>query len=353
MNGKKITAFMVFVSILLCACLALSGFTVLTQIRTAKVIDDFFNTTTTDVNQEDDITISDNYTIKSTLKISDAYKSGDTSNLNDSEKETLEMAKEVLDEIITKNMNDFEKEKAVYDWLTSKLKAKTGILTVIPITTGNNDNPHDVLKNRSAVCVGYATTFRMFMQMLDIDCKVVHSTSLSHTWDLVKLDDGWYHTDCYMDSEACNYQNFNMDDVRCAQGHEWTREYFPAATGKKYNYIFYICDKLEDIYEIPAWLTNALIEKKATISCTFKNEINRSNEKEAQFMVEQLINQLGSNDSYSISYDWVLNDNSQYVLCFYIAYYEDTADIDKKTEKKIYQSISEAMDKYYEKTARG
>ena len=37
--------------------------------------------------------IADNYEIKPTTNISDAYKSGDTSKLTDKEKETLDMAK--------------------------------------------------------------------------------------------------------------------------------------------------------------------------------------------------------------------------------------------------------------------
>ena len=39
--------------------------------------------------REDDVTIMDQYVIRSTLPISDAYKSGDDSKLTDREKETL------------------------------------------------------------------------------------------------------------------------------------------------------------------------------------------------------------------------------------------------------------------------
>ena len=42
---------------------------------------------------EDYVKIADNYEIKPTTNISDAYKSGDTSKLTDKEKETLDMAK--------------------------------------------------------------------------------------------------------------------------------------------------------------------------------------------------------------------------------------------------------------------
>ncbi len=99
-----------------------------------------------------------------------------------------------------------------------------------------------------------------------------------------------------------------MDDKRCAQGHDWTKEYFPAATGKKYNYIFSICDELESIYSIPEWLVNAIDNDENVISCTFKEEINEQNENDAQYMVEQLMNELDTGDTYSLSYDWMLNE---------------------------------------------
>lgn len=343
MKEKKLTAFLVFISLALCISLALSAVTLAGQQKAIKKINEF-NGLTDDVNQEDDVKIAGEYVIKSTLPISDAYKSGDTSKLNDNQKETLDMAKEVLDEIIEDGMSDYEKEKAVYEYLTSTLTSTTGILTVIPTGNGENDNPHDVLKYHSAVCVGYATTFRMFMQMLDIECKVIHSSDLVHSWDLVKLDDGWYHTDCYMDSDSCNYRNFNMDDNRCSNDHNWTREYFPAAEGKKYNYIFSACEELEDIYAIPDWLVEAMDNRETLISCTFKEEINEENESAAQYMVETLISYL--NEELTVEYDWLLNNNSKYVLCFYITYSDDgvpSYEVDDETAERIDEAISKAL----------
>ena len=129
---------------------------------------------------EDYVKIADNYEIKPTTNISDAYKSGDTSKLTDKEKETLDMAKKAIKDMkITDSMSDFEKEKAVYDWMTKKLQQDSGALTVIPSTQEDCDNPYGVLKYHNAVCVGYATTFRMFMQMMGIECKV---DALSDGW---------------------------------------------------------------------------------------------------------------------------------------------------------------------------
>ncbi|MBE6835513.1 MAG: hypothetical protein E7515_04600 [Ruminococcaceae bacterium] len=343
MKEKRTTAFLIFISIAVCVSIALSVVTLAGQTKAMKKIEEIQGFGE-DVNLEDGVVIAGEYEIKSTLPISEAYKTGDKSALSDFEKETLDMATDVLDGIIEDGMSDFEKEKAVYDYLTKNLTNDTGILTVISNNDDGGDNPHDVLKYHNAVCVGYATTFRMFMQMLDIECKVIHSSDLIHSWNLVKLDDGWYHTDCYMDNGMNTYHNFNMNDERCSQDHDWTREYFPEAKGKKYNYVFSVCETLDDIYSVPSWLVEAIDNGESLKSCTFKEEINSENENAAQYMVDQLVSQLDGD--CAINYDWMLNEKSQYVLCFYIDYVNDEnipAELDDETAAEIDNAIAEAL----------
>ena len=83
----------------------------------ASVIGSNSNTVT----QEDDVAVGGEYYIRSTLPISDAYKSGDTSGLSEKQLETLEMASDVLDGIITDGMTPYEQEKAVYGWMCANL----------------------------------------------------------------------------------------------------------------------------------------------------------------------------------------------------------------------------------------
>lgn len=343
-KGKKYL-FYSAISLGIVASIVLSGFTLYGQNKTYNMLKTSYGEVE-DVNKEDDVTIGGQFVIKSTLPISDAYKSGDTSKLDDFEKETLDLASDVLKDIIKDGMTDFEKEKEVYLWLTSKLTHTSGILTVVPAVQGEYDNPHDVLKYHSAVCVGFATTFRLFMQMMDIECKVVHSSDLTHSWDLVKLDDGWYHTDCYMDNESPNYQNFNMDDNRCRMGHDWTADYFPAATGQKYNYILSIAEEIKDIYAVPKWFINAVNKKKSVISCTFKNDITEKTEPVAQYMVEQLTMSFDADGSVSITYDWMQNSDGKYVLCMYIDYMNDSVEVDDETMEKVNDSINKAIGDY-------
>lgn len=334
-------------AVLLVGNFVFSGIVLINQIRINAVYNDYFGEGQ-DPAQEDDVEIAGEYMIKSTLPISDAYKSGDTSKLSDSDKETLDMAKEVIDEVITEEMTPFEKELAIYQFLIRGMKNSTGILTVINTGVGEYYTPHDVLKYRSAVCVGYATTFRMFMQMLDIDCMVVHSTGLGHSWDLVKLDGEWYHTDCYMDSDTSGFENFNMTDEECANmGHEWNQDFFPAADGNKFNYMLSVAEEIKDIYAVPKWVMEAVKEKKTAISCTFKKEITKDDEDLALYLVNEVQNNLENTDKFDASHKWMQNDVGQYVLCFYFQYIENVGDsLDEETRQKIDEKVYNTFEKY-------
>lgn len=271
--------------------------------------------------QEDDVKICNMYEIKSTKQISDAYLSGDTSALNDRDKETFDMAKKVLDKYIKKEMSDYEKEYAIYNYLISELKFDSGVLTVIATSDKDSDNPYGVLKNRNAVCVGYATTFRLFMQMLGIECKVVHSSDCTHTWNLIKLDDEWYHTDCYTDQSTGSCMNFNMNDYLCSQSHTWNQEFFPAANGIKYNPAIINSDEIENVYSIPEFIKKNAEDESLSFSCTFKEKLDEKSEKTAAYITDNIMNQLNVlDDRYYTAY-WNKNADGEFVLCVYLTIY--------------------------------
>ena len=127
---------------------------------------------------------------------------------------------------------------------------------VIPTAPEYSAEPYGVLKYGAAVCVGFATTFRLFMQMMDIDCMVVHNSY--HSWNLVNLDGEWYHTDIYSDVDRGNYANFNMTDEMCSKGHDWDTSFFPAANGLTYCYAYRNAQELSDVYTLPALVREVL-----------------------------------------------------------------------------------------------
>ena len=362
-KSGKTTVFSVIICILLACSIGVSCFIAVSASRANQKLSDKLDSLSEDVKNvmngdqfgpeaEDDIVIMDEYTIRSTLPISDAYKSGDTSALDDRQKETLAMASAVLDEIITDGMTDYEKELAVYTWLTTKLKNETGHLTVIHSDDTESDNPYGVLKYRNAVCVGYATTFRMFMQMMGIECKVVHSSDRVHSWDLVNLEGDWYHVDCYMDADSGSFRNFNQNDDQRAEFQQWSRDFFPAARCEKYSYSMMHLKELGNIYDIAGWVADMIKEGDHVGSCSFKERITEKNEAEAAALTEMLFDTLGSSEKYcyhSFEYSWSESAEHGYVLTLYITYPEDMEeggediDIDPAVYDKINKSITDAF----------
>ena len=341
-KGGRILLALILI-VVLCTS-AISAVTLLSQVQLQATVKEMLNKNV-DSGQEDDVVIAEKFTIRSTLPISDAYKNGTESTLSDRDKETLDMAKNVLSKIIKDDMTDYEKEEAVYLWLTKAMKPDTGILTVIPISDEGADDPHDVLKNRNAVCVGYATTFRLFMQMLDIECKVIHNKELYHSWDLVKLDDEWYHVDCYSDADNANFQNFNMNDVRAEESHDWNHEYFPAATGLKYSYPSMHSVELKNIYAVPKAVRKMFEDKQYVSAFTFKVKIEKDDEAEAAAMISALSDYLSGSDDFFVEMPWSTDADGNYVLSVYINYYnqDDENKVSDKIQAKINDSVFEAF----------
>lgn len=301
--------------------------------------------------QEDDVPIMNGeYYIRSTTEISDAYKAGSDSGLDEKQKETLEMASAVLDEIITEDMTPYDKEKAVYDWMSTKLTYDTGVLQVIPQTSADCDNPYGVLKYHNAVCVGYATTFRLFMQMMDIPCMVVHNNDLYHSWNLVQLDGNWYHVDIYSDQGNGNYANFNMNDEMASSSHDWDQDFFPAATSLDYNYAYQNRQPVEDLYQIPKLLRQAAEEKQGILCLDFA-VIDEAHAQIVEAMLSGVQSSMDSSEAFQnlwMHWNWMHITGSEYVLAIFIEGYDpeessEEFEISAEDQLKIEEAVNAAF----------
>ena len=238
---------------------------------------------------EDGFVVGGDYEIRSTTHISDAYKSGDDSQLSKADKETLEMAKEVLDEVIESGMDNYEKEHAVYKWMVENLGGNSGSSSVIGRPGGSRRafTPHDVLISRDAVCVGYATTFRLFMNMLGMDVHIVHNDY--HSWDLVELEDGqWYHVDIYSDVHGSLYGNFNMTDEICQMGHSWDGSALPVADSVKYSPAVQNSVELDSLVDVPAQYKKDIDEGRRAVYYRFKTPLTEEEMGQADFLVRAI-----------------------------------------------------------------
>lgn len=303
--------------------------------------------------KEDFVKIAERYEIRPTTEISDAYKTGDTSALDDKQKETLDMAKAALAQMnITDSMTDFEKEKAVYDWMTTSLQQDRGALVVIPRSEQDCDNPFGVLKYHNAVCVGYATTFRMFMQMLDIECMVMHNSECWHSWNLVKLDGDWYITDIYSDAGNNSYAHFNMTDAMCEQS--WDHDFFPSATALRYNMAYQNKREVDDVYDLADALRSAMNDKLSIVMVGFKQEITEENAPVAAAIASAMDDMLMAGEykdmpSYLTNYSWVQDpEENRYLYSVCMGRYQsedgNSYELTEEERQKVQDRVAKALE---------
>lgn len=269
------------------------------------------------------VTIAGVYKIEDTKEISDAYISKNDSALSETEKETLKLASDVLDSIIKDNMNLYEKEVAVHDWMVTNLKYDSNSLVAIPDTTNGLHQPHGVLTKKKAVCVGFATTFKLFMNMLGAECKIVHSTDLSHSWDLVKLEDGkWYLTDITFDAgnSFISYANFNCSEASFSQNHTWDTKLYPRAEGRKYNYCVQNAKDVTDIKKLPKMIKDAMDKKTTNLFYRLPANVD---EGYIQSMTDGISNRVYNIVEYSSYY--TIDENEQIIMGISMHYNDGAA----------------------------
>ena len=114
----------------------------------------------------------------------EAYKSGDDSKLtDDKDKYILKELKKAVGEIIKDGMSEYDKEKAVYDYVFSQTHFNDDSLVAISDESEDDEsyNPYGFFHDHSTICVGNATTIKLFFDVLGIDSKIIHSTETANT----------------------------------------------------------------------------------------------------------------------------------------------------------------------------
>jgi len=172
-----------------------------------------------------------------------AWEEGGTG-LADRDQVILQSCRDLLGEIITEEMSDYEKELAVHDWMIAWAEYDQAALSSLPGAqpTPDSDNPYGFFTGRAAICTGYTSTFQLLMDLLGIECLTVEGTAYNgtedHAWNMVRLDGDWYCVDVTWDdpvsstpvSPAAAHMYFNVtSDFMRQFGHQWDEEAVPAA----------------------------------------------------------------------------------------------------------------------------
>lgn len=123
-------------------------------------------------------------------------------------KETDEAAEDLVEELKLKNLTDFEKIKAVYDWFTKNVTyTEEGKDMLYPQT------PYGSLVNHDAVCAGIGLGVEKVLDLVGVDCVYLsgygyEGKSGLHGWNFVKLNGKYYGLDATWDNGAERYSYF-------------------------------------------------------------------------------------------------------------------------------------------------
>ena len=173
--------------------------------------------------------------------ILEAYRTDDASLLTDPmEQEVLSTCKDIINALITEDMSDYEKEKAIHDYIVVHTNYDANALEHEGFYTPYADQPYGTLIHGTSICIGYASTFQLFMDMLDIECVTILGTANldrgDHAWNAVKLDGNWYMVDVTWDDpihknpDNISYKYFNVsNNVMKSSNHFWEEDSYPNA----------------------------------------------------------------------------------------------------------------------------
>ena len=179
----------------------------------------------------------DDMTLYDTSAILAAWDSGDASGLTEKDAAILDMAAAVLEEVTTEDMTEYEREKALYGWITANAVYDQDHYDKLAEMDPDSSGPYGLLKNHKGICVGFATTFQLFMDMTGVECITVvgasRSSAADHAWNMVRLNGKWYCADSTWDVEDTDWSYFNVtSDWMAFTDHQWDYETVPEATAE-------------------------------------------------------------------------------------------------------------------------
>jgi transglutaminase/protease-like cytokinesis protein 3 len=130
----------------------------------------------------------------------------------------------IVNSIITKNMSDIDKIKAINKYIIDRYEYDDSLVS---------NNVYSALTTGKTVCQGYAMTAYKMFSLVGIENKIIigELDGIAHGWNMVKVDGKWYNLDV-TNNDVTNNKYFLRDDRTLRDdGFTWEANDYP------------ICDK--------------------------------------------------------------------------------------------------------------
>lgn len=151
-----------------------------------------------------------------------------------------EVSKDILSSIITKDMDEFDKETAIHDYIVSH--SKYDYLSGEEYE--DSFHAYGILVEGKGVCNGYAEAMQLLLSMSQVNSMIItgQADEEEHAWNLVQIDSLWYHVDATWDDPVPDkegrvlHEFFNLSDEQIKGRHVWEYTRFPSCISTNANY---------------------------------------------------------------------------------------------------------------------
>lgn len=140
-----------------------------------------------------------------------------------------QQVEKIVRDIITPEMDPHQKVKAIYDYVVKLVEYDF---------TYTYYSAYAALVERKAVCQGFALLTYQLLKEAGLENTIVRGTMIDelHGWNLVQLDNQWYHLDTTQDATHYHshgdipYNHYALNDQQIGRTHRWIREEYPLST---------------------------------------------------------------------------------------------------------------------------
>lgn len=183
----------------------------------------------------------DDMSIYDTSAIRAAWAGGSPEELSRYDRDIYDSAEKVLRNVIEDGMSDLEKEMAIYDWIVQNVDYDWTHQDVLADTPRESYTPYGGLVRHTAVCLGYASTFQLLMDLAGVECITVVGAAFrseeDHAWNMVRLAGEWYCVDVTWDANGreggvseYEWRYFNLTSDEMGRNRQWDYANVPEAT---------------------------------------------------------------------------------------------------------------------------
>ena len=173
----------------------------------------------------------------------------DKSDRRPMEEELFDRVEEIMSQVTA--TTPFEIELQLHDILCSSVTYSSSTENPLVYTA------YGALVNGNAVCEGYSRAMQLLLAQYDIKSTLVtgDAKGQAHMWNLVNIDNAWYHLDVTWNDGMGSYLYFNSSDKDIKVDHlkyrvhtELSYDEIVSETPKPYNFELPVCDKIDNNY---------------------------------------------------------------------------------------------------------